>query len=75
LARLLDFLAENEKTHDSDDDEGDARPDTLVYLRLHDLDAVAAEFGLTPQDAPWGRELHLTDPDGNRLRIGPPAEQ
>jgi catechol 2,3-dioxygenase-like lactoylglutathione lyase family enzyme len=55
--------------------EGDARPDTLVYLRLHDLDAVAAEFGLTPQDAPWGRELHLTDPDGNRLRIGPPAEQ
>lgn len=52
--------------------EGDARPDTLVYLRLHDLAAVAAEFGVMPQDAPWGRELELADPDGNRLRIGPP---
>ncbi|MER7800977.1 glyoxalase superfamily protein [Streptomyces parvulus] len=51
--------------------EGDARPDTLVYLRVADLDAVAAEFGLVPEDQPWGRELALTDPDGNRLRVGP----
>ncbi|WP_226485677.1 hypothetical protein [Streptomyces parvulus] len=51
--------------------EGDARPDTLVYLRVADLDAVAAEFGLVPQEEPWGRELALTDPDGNRLRVGP----
>ncbi|MDQ8705312.1 glyoxalase superfamily protein [Streptomyces sp. LHD-70] len=50
--------------------EGDARPDTLVYLRVRDLDAVAAEFGVRPEQAPWGRELELSDPDGNRIRVG-----
>ncbi|MEV7512336.1 MULTISPECIES: glyoxalase superfamily protein [unclassified Streptomyces] len=52
---------------------GDARPDTLVYLRVRDVDAVAAEFGVQPEDAPWAREIELRDPDGNRLRIGTPA--
>ncbi|MFJ1730653.1 glyoxalase superfamily protein [Streptomyces sp. NPDC088254] len=51
--------------------EGDARPDTLLYLRVGDLDAVAAEFGVRAEETPWGRELRLTDPDGNRLRVGP----
>lgn len=50
--------------------EGDARPDTLIYLRVADLDAVAAEFGVRPEDAPWGRELELRDPGGNRIRVG-----
>ena len=54
--------------------EGDARPDTLVYLRVADLDAVASEFGVHPEEAPWGRELELRDPDGNRLRVGPVTE-
>ncbi|MEU5978287.1 glyoxalase superfamily protein [Streptomyces sp. NPDC047315] len=49
--------------------EGDARPDTLIYLKVADLDDVAAEFGVEPQAQPWGRVLELTDPDGNRLRI------
>jgi catechol 2,3-dioxygenase-like lactoylglutathione lyase family enzyme len=54
--------------------EGDARPDTLVYLRLRDVDAVAAEFGVRVQDQPWGaREIELRDPDGNRLRVGTPT--
>ncbi|MCP2169751.1 glyoxalase superfamily protein [Goodfellowiella coeruleoviolacea] len=53
---------------------GDARPDTLVYLRVSDVDAIAAEFGVQPERAPWGREIELRDPDGNRLRIGTPAE-
>ncbi|MEV6597703.1 glyoxalase superfamily protein [Actinoplanes sp. NPDC051346] len=48
----------------------DARPDTLLYLHIGDLDAVAAEFGVAIEEAPWGREIHLRDPDGNRLRIG-----
>ncbi|MFH8367235.1 glyoxalase superfamily protein [Streptomyces sp. NPDC018031] len=52
---------------------GDARPGTLVYLRVRDVDAVAAEFGVVPQDAPWAREVELRDPDGNRLRVGTPA--
>ncbi|MCT2589529.1 VOC family protein [Streptomyces sp. N2-109] len=52
--------------------EGDARPGTLVYLRVRDVEALAAEFGLEPETAPWAREIELTDPDGNRLRIGTP---
>ena len=55
--------------------EGDARPDTLVYLRVADLDAVAAEFGVVPEEQPWGRELALRDPDGNRLRVGPVRDE
>jgi catechol 2,3-dioxygenase-like lactoylglutathione lyase family enzyme len=54
---------------------GDARPDTLIYLRVHDVDAVAREFGAEPRDVPWGRELELRDPDGNRLRVGTPPTQ
>ncbi|MFD5654971.1 glyoxalase superfamily protein [Streptomyces sp. NPDC127039] len=53
--------------------EGDARPDTLVYLRMRDVDAVAAEFGVRVEEAPWARETELHDPDGNRLRIGTPT--
>lgn len=51
---------------------GDARPDTLIYLRVPDIDAIASEFGSEIIDQPWGRELHLTDPDGNRVRVGTP---
>ncbi|MBF6134832.1 VOC family protein [Nocardia otitidiscaviarum] len=53
---------------------GDARPDTLVYLSVRDVDAVAAEFAVAVEDAPWAREIELRDPDGNRLRIGTPAD-
>jgi hypothetical protein len=52
---------------------GDARPDTLIYLRRNDVDAVAAEFGVVVTEAPWAREIELRDPDGNRLRIGTPT--
>ncbi|MFI5496024.1 glyoxalase superfamily protein [Actinoplanes sp. NPDC051859] len=49
--------------------QGDARPDTLVYLRVDNLDAVAAEFGVVVEQQPWGPEIQLTDPAGNRLRL------
>ncbi len=50
---------------------GDARPNTLLYLYVDDVDAVAAEFGAGVAEKPWGmREVHLEDPDGNRLRLG-----
>lgn len=52
---------------------GDARPDTLVYLRVRDIDTIAAEFGVMVEEAPWAREIELRDPDGNRLRIGTPS--
>lgn len=54
--------------------EGDARPDTLVHLRVRDVEAVAAEFAVRVADVPWGREVELRDPDGNRLRIGTPTQ-
>jgi catechol 2,3-dioxygenase-like lactoylglutathione lyase family enzyme len=53
---------------------GDARPDTLVYLRVRDVEAIAAEFGVTVEQAPWAREIEIRDLDGNRLRIGTPSE-
>ena len=50
---------------------GDARPDTLLYLYVEDADAVAAAFGASAADTPWGtREVELRDPDGNRVRVG-----
>jgi catechol 2,3-dioxygenase-like lactoylglutathione lyase family enzyme len=54
--------------------QGDARPDTLVYLRVRDAEAIAAEFDVTVEQAPWAREIEIQDPDGNRLRIGTPTE-
>ncbi|MGV9749828.1 glyoxalase superfamily protein [Nocardia farcinica] len=54
--------------------EGDARPDTLIYLRVRDIDTVAAEFDVPVEEAPWAREIELRDIDGNRLRIGTPTE-
>ncbi len=48
---------------------GDATPNTLVYFWVDDVDAIASEFGVKVQDQPWAREIELTDPDGNRLRV------
>jgi catechol 2,3-dioxygenase-like lactoylglutathione lyase family enzyme len=52
---------------------GDATPGTLVHLVVEDLDDVVAALGAQLLPQPWGRELHIADPDGNRLRIGEPA--
>lgn len=49
---------------------GDATPDTLMYLWVDDVDAVAKEFDVDVVEAEAVRELSLTDPDGNRVRIG-----
>ena len=38
--------------------EGDASPDTLVYLHVADVDAVARRLGVEAHDMPWGmREI------------------
>jgi predicted enzyme related to lactoylglutathione lyase len=49
---------------------GDARPDTLMYFSVYDLEAIAREFETKITKQPWGREVQLTDLDGNRFRIG-----
>ena len=53
---------------------GDARPDTLIYLSVADVRAIAAEFGVAVEPQPWALEIELRDPDGNRLRIGSPPD-
>lgn len=53
---------------------GDARPGTLLYLRVRDVDSAAREFSVDVKELPWGREIELRDPDGNRLRIGTPPQ-
>jgi catechol 2,3-dioxygenase-like lactoylglutathione lyase family enzyme len=52
---------------------GDARPDTLVYLRVRDAERLAASLGVLTEDNPWGPDFEIADPDGNRLRIGTPS--
>ncbi len=50
--------------------KGDARPDTLIYLYVKDVDVVSEEFGISVDDEGLaGRECDLVDPDGNRLRV------
>ena len=53
--------------------QGDARPNTLIHLNVGDIDTVAREFGMqVDEEGLAGRECHLQDPDGNRLRVATP---
>lgn len=52
---------------------GDAPGPALVYIRVADVDAIAAELDVEVVDNGWAREVHLTDPDGNLLRLGTPT--
>src|SRR5215217_2504411 len=64
-ARL--FLSEH-----SQDAGGPLVAGTVVYVRVGDVDAIAEQFDAEIVERPWAREVWLTDPDGNRLRIGTP---
>lgn len=53
---------------------GDANPGGLVYLYVPDVDKLAAACDVTTiDDMPWGRDFEVTDPDGNRIRVGTPT--
>ena len=64
------FLERNGVSLHLSEHTGDARPGTLVYFWVDDVDAIAAEFGVSVNAEPWAREIELTDPDGNHLRVG-----
>lgn len=64
------FLARGQIHLHLSEHRGDARPGSLLYFYVNEVDPVAAEFGAEITDQPWAREVQLTDPDGNRLRIG-----
>ncbi len=49
---------------------GDATPDTLLYFWVDDLAPFVAEFKADVIEQEWAREIHLADPDGNRIRVG-----
>ncbi|QLQ37217.1 glyoxalase superfamily protein [Micromonospora robiginosa] len=50
---------------------GDATPGTLLYLYVDDVDALAAACGgVEVRSQDWGRDFEVTDPDGNRIRVG-----
>jgi catechol 2,3-dioxygenase-like lactoylglutathione lyase family enzyme len=55
--------------------EGDARPGTLIYIRVADVASIAKEFHAEVKEEPWAHEIELEDPDGNRLRIGTPKTE
>ena len=63
------FLSRNAVQLHLSEHTGDATPGTLVYFWVDDVDSVAAEFGVQVEEQPWAREIKLTDPDGNRLRV------
>lgn len=54
---------------------GDATADTLVYVWVDDIDTLAAALDVEPSEQPWGREIEVNDPDGNRLRIAQPRTE
>jgi catechol 2,3-dioxygenase-like lactoylglutathione lyase family enzyme len=50
---------------------GDARPNTLVYLYVPNVDELAAACGVNQiDDMPWARDFETADPWGNRIRVG-----
>lgn len=48
---------------------GDAPGPGLVYVWVDELDPLAESFGLVPDEMPWARDIEVTDPDGNRIRL------
>ena len=63
------FLERNDIQLHLSEHTGDAPPGTLVYFWVDDVDSIAREFGADVHEQPWGREIELVDPDGNRLRV------
>lgn len=64
------FLKRNNDSLHLSEHSGDAKPGTLIYLYVDDIEPIAREFDSEIKEQPWAREVHLTDPDGNRWRIG-----
>ena len=49
--------------------EGDAPPRGVAFMWVHDIASIANEFQTHAHAEPWGREVELVDPAGNRLRV------
>ncbi len=54
--------------------KGDAPKKSLAYFWVDDVETIASEFGVEVRQQPWAHEIELTDPDGNRIRVGTKVE-
>lgn len=48
---------------------GDAPGPGLIYVWVDAIDPLAEHFGVTPDEMPWARDIEVSDPDGNRVRL------
>ena len=69
LPLYLFLVRGNSRLHISEH-AGDAKSESLVYLYVDNVDAIAEEFAVPVKEQPWAREITLVDLDGNRLRVG-----
>ena len=67
---LYMFLRRGEEQLHLSEHTGDQKGPSLVYFWVDDVEPIAKEFGVEVAQQPWAKEIKLTDPDGNRLRIG-----
>ncbi len=63
------FLERNGEELHLSEHTGDAKGPSLVYFWVEELESIAQEFAVEIYQQPWAKEIKLTDPDGNRLRI------
>lgn len=67
---LYVFLQRGEVHLPLSEHRGDAPRGSVAYFYVDGIDPIATEFGVPVESQPWGREIELTDPCGNRVRIG-----
>ena len=48
---------------------GDAPGPSLLYVWVDAVDPFAEMFGVVPDEMPWARDIEVSDPDGNRIRL------
>ena len=70
---LYVFLQRGEVHLHLSEHTGDAPLRGVAYLFVDEIEPIAAEFGVAVEEQPWGREIELTDPFENRIRIGTTA--
>lgn len=48
---------------------GDSPGTGLIYVWVDAVDPLAELFDIVPDEMPWARDIEITDPDGNRIRL------
>jgi catechol 2,3-dioxygenase-like lactoylglutathione lyase family enzyme len=48
---------------------GDSPGPALLYVWVDAIEPLADLFSMVPDEMPWARDIEVTDPDGNRIRL------